>query len=64
METEKRKPRAYKISDKYYTKAMRKAQKNNKHLANLIEDFVINYGTKKYYTVTWNGEEKQSIKNK
>jgi len=62
MEKEKRYPRAYKIADRYYDKAMRKAQKNNKHLAQLIEDFVINYGSKRSYTITWVGEEKQSNK--
>jgi len=44
MEKEKRKPRAYKITDKRYNKAMRRAKKDKKSLATLIEEWVIIYG--------------------
>jgi hypothetical protein len=44
MKGEKRKPRAYKITDKYYSRAQRKAAKSDKSLAERIEDFVIEYG--------------------
>lgn len=39
-----RKPRAYKISDEDYNRAMGRAQKNGHQLATLIETFVIMYG--------------------
>lgn len=40
---EKRKVRAYKIADKPYEKAMKRASRNKQHLANIIEAFVTDY---------------------
>ena len=44
MGNEKRKPRAYKVTDVAYEKAMKRAQKENGHLANLIENVILLYG--------------------
>lgn len=41
---EKRKARAYKITDKHYERALKKASKTDKSLAERIEEFVIEYG--------------------
>jgi len=44
MQTEKRKVRSYKVSDKPYNKALARGQKkNNNPLANTIEDVVKAY---------------------
>ncbi len=43
MNTEKRKPRSYKIIDSVYDKASRKAIKNGTTLSNVIEKMVIAY---------------------
>ncbi len=40
---EKRKARAYKIADKPYKKAMRRAKKDKVKLASMVEDFVFAY---------------------
>ena len=40
---QKRKPRAYKITDKTYGKAMKRAKKEKKSLATMIEDVVLCY---------------------
>jgi hypothetical protein len=44
MAKEKRNPHTYKCTDKVYTDAMKRAKKEKKTLAKLIEDFVIDYG--------------------
>jgi hypothetical protein len=44
MKGDKRKPRAYKITDKYYVRAQKKAAKTDKSLAERVEEFVIEYG--------------------
>lgn len=41
---EKRKPRAYKIADSSYLKAMKKAKKEKTPLASMIEEIVTAYG--------------------
>lgn len=38
-----RKPRAYKITDKDYLKAMRRAKRDKIHLASMIEEVVFAY---------------------
>lgn len=45
MEAKKeiRKPRSYKCSDKFYTKARRRAKKENTTVANVVEAAVIGY---------------------
>jgi hypothetical protein len=45
---EKRKARAYKISDKDYKKAMRRAKKEKTPLASMIEEVLIGYGEGAY----------------
>ena len=45
---EKRKPRAYKITDTDYNKAMRRAKKEKAHLATMIEEVVYAYGDGAY----------------
>ena len=44
MAREKRNPHTYKCTDKVYKEAMKRAKKEKKTLAKLIEDFVIDYG--------------------
>lgn len=44
MVKEKRKARAYKIADKPYERAMKRAGKEKGSLATIIEDWVIMYG--------------------
>lgn len=51
MKAEKRKPRAYKIQDKAYIKAMRRANKEGDSLATLIELWVTLYADKKFTTI-------------
>ena len=46
MKAEKRKVRGYKINDKFYDKAMKRANKEKLSLATLIEVWVISYGNK------------------
>jgi hypothetical protein len=41
---EKRKPRAYKITDTEYSRAMKRAKKEKVHLATMIEEVVYAYG--------------------
>jgi hypothetical protein len=48
---EKRKPRAYKIADTPYKKAMRRAKKEKKALASLIEEVVVAYSDGQYILV-------------
>lgn len=44
MKGDKRKPRSYKITDKNYVRAQRKAARTDKSLAERVEEFVIQYG--------------------
>lgn len=45
MVNEKRNVRGYKVKDKYYNKAMKRAQKENGTVANLIENVIIGYAS-------------------
>lgn len=53
---EPRKLRGYKVADKPYAKAMRRANKEKKSLATLIEQFVTRYAGGMY----WHNENEAS----
>ena len=46
-EMEKRNPHSYKVADRYYERAQKKAAKTDKTLTERIEEFVIDYGRRK-----------------
>ena len=41
---QERKPRTYKIQDKYYAKAIKRAKKEKTHLSVVVEMLVMSYG--------------------
>lgn len=46
-ETPKRQVRSYKILDKFYFDAQKRAAKEKTTVGNIVEDFLINYSKKK-----------------
>ncbi len=44
MEKQKRRQRAYKITDKHYDKAMKRAKRDKIPVATLVETFLMAYG--------------------
>jgi len=51
MQKQKRTPHSYKVVDKIYEKAMRRAKKEKVELATLIEVWVIAYATKSDFLI-------------